>query len=148
MLFRLTCAFAAFVLTLVPVAGAAADRIALLLGNSDSARDELDLDNPVNDDRVLAEALQRKGFEVIEATDLNAAGMRAALSEFGEQAIGAGMELFFHAGHGVQFDGDNLMVGVDCNGADVALVEGADTPFEGTGTEKPGLVWNSGDVGC
>ncbi len=174
MLFHRTLALAAAVLTFVPVAAAAADRIALLLGNSDYARDELDLDNPVNDVHALAEALERNGFQVIEATDLDAAGMRAALADFGAQAKGAEMALFFYAGHGVQVGGDNLLVGVDFNGADVTAVESAsltmteiretminaapqaglilldacrDTPFADTGTVKPGLVRTSGGVG-
>jgi hypothetical protein len=156
------------------VAGLADDRIALLLGNSDYDRPELDLANPVNDVRALSAALERNGFVVIEATDLDATAMRAALVDFGEQARGAEMALFFYAGHGVQFGGDNLLVGTDFNGSDVADIERAsltmteireamiaaapraglilldacrDTPFADTGTVDPGLVRTSGGVG-
>ena len=74
---RATLALMALALTVSPVAATAAERIALLLGNSDYQKPELDLANPVNDVHALAEALQRNGFEVIEATDLDADAMRA-----------------------------------------------------------------------
>lgn len=159
---------------ILPVAALAEGRVALLVGNSDYARPELDLANPVNDVRALAEALRGNGFNVIEATDLDAAGMRLALATFSSQAKGAELALFFYAGHGVQFGGDNLLVGVDFEGADAVAVQSAsmtmqevrdamitaapqagfilldacrDSPFLDNGTGRPGLVRTSGGAG-
>ncbi len=163
-----------FVLSVFPVIATSAERIALLLGNSNYGSPELNLVNPVNDVRALADALRRHGFTVIEAIDLDAPAMRSALSQFGEQAAGAEMALFFYAGHGMQYGGDNLLIGVDFNGANVADLQRAslsmteirqtitdaaplaglilldacrDAPFADAGTVPPGLVRTRGGVG-
>ena len=152
----------------------AAERVALLIGNSDYDQPDLRLDNPRNDVHALGEALSAEDFVVFEAIDQDLAGMRQALTKFGDEALGAEMALVFYAGHGVQMDGENYLVGVDFVGANseelkarsLAMSEIAqsleasranagliildacrNTPFADSGLARPGLVRIRGGAG-
>lgn len=101
--------------TMVAASVAAADeggsgaRVALVVGNG--AYEAVPaLPNPHRDAMLLAEKLRRLGFVVIEAVDVDLAGMKTALSQFGEAATGADAALFFFAGHGVQAQGRNFLL--------------------------------------
>src|SRR5262252_8519895 len=56
-------------------------RIALVIGNAAYKRDELD--NPVNDARLIARTLEKANFKVALRENLDRAGMLTALREFG-----------------------------------------------------------------
>jgi hypothetical protein len=76
-----------------------AARVALVIGNA--GYDDRPLKNPVNDAQDLATALIGAGFKVTFKQNLNADGMKEAISEFGdalrrENDVG----LFFFSGHG------------------------------------------------
>lgn len=107
------------------LAAPAGTRVALLIGNSDYLSDPLDLKNPVNDARALGDALGALGFEVTVLTDADAPRMRTAVAGFGARARGAEMALFFFAGHGVRFAGDNMLVGTGFASADPAGLRSA-----------------------
>lgn len=108
-----TRGLAACVALLVMVGAAlAADRVALVVGNGAYAAAP-PLPNPTRDARAVATALERLGFEVLDARDLDAAGMRRAIREFGVAAEGAEVALFFYAGHGIQMAGRNYLVPTD-----------------------------------
>ncbi len=111
--------FAAFWLALVTTQAQASNRVALLIGNSDYAVSDMALRNPVNDVTALAAALTELGFSVTEATNQNAETMHRALDQFGADAKGAEMAVFFYAGHGVQIGGENHLIGTDFNGSDL-----------------------------
>lgn len=100
-------------------------RIALVIGNARYA--SAPLINPVNDARLLRSTLGTLGFEVIEHTDLDAEGMKAALRDFGarlrETPGSAG--LFYFAGHGIQIKGVNYLLPVGGTYASEADVEGS-----------------------
>lgn len=159
---------------LIPYWALAADRVALLIGNSEYERPELVLRNPENDVRALGAVLAQQGFQIIAAIDKDAEGMRSALAEFGERALNAEMALFFYAGHGIQMAGENLLVGVDFNGRDISDLEAnsitmtevreamerarpevgmiildacRNTPFSTAGLTVPGLVRVGGGAG-
>lgn len=103
------------------VTGAMADgRVALVVGNSDYRRDELDLRNPVNDARALETTLSGMGFDVTVLVDADAPRMRTALAGFAARARDAETALFFYAGHGVQIAGENLLVGTAFDASDAA----------------------------
>lgn len=167
-LIAITCLF------LAGPAGAA-DRVALLIGNSDYRGSDFDLKNPENDARALAAALGALGFDVTTLTNGDAAAMRTAVARFGARARGAETALFFYAGHGVQFAGDNLLIGTgfetananasglrttsismrevkdaleDANpGAGLILLDACrDTPIDDKG-HRPGLVRTGGGAG-
>jgi tetratricopeptide (TPR) repeat protein len=90
----------------------AGSRIALVIGNS-KYRFAPELTNPQNDAHDIAAALGELGFRVIEGYDLDGAGMRARIAEFGSAMPGSATTLLFYAGHGLQVAGKNYLVPVD-----------------------------------
>lgn len=98
--------------TIVAPAGPVGARLALVIGNG-AYRNAPPLPNPANDAHAVAKALRDIGFQVIEATDLDRAGMERALLDFLQKAPSANVRLLFYAGHGMQVDGNNYLVPVD-----------------------------------
>jgi formylglycine-generating enzyme required for sulfatase activity/uncharacterized protein YgiM (DUF1202 family) len=90
-------------------------RVALVIGNSNYATSRLR--NPVNDAKAMTIKLRSLGFEVIEKIDVERKDLRRAIREFGRRIRAGGVGLFYFAGHGVQFQGQNYIMPV---GADVA----------------------------
>ena len=105
-------AFAALAASIPVGAAAAADRVALAVGNG-AYEHTGRLRNPVNDATDMAAALRRLGFETVVATDVGVDGFDDRIAEFEEAAAGASVSLFFYAGHGLQMDGVNYLVPVD-----------------------------------
>jgi tetratricopeptide (TPR) repeat protein len=87
-------------------------RLALVIGNG-AYRNAPTLPNPSNDAHAIAKALRDIGFQVIEATDLDRAGMEGVLLDFLQKAPSANVRLLFYAGHGMQVDGNNYLVPID-----------------------------------
>jgi uncharacterized caspase-like protein len=112
---------AALVLALLAIllyaAGAAAaeKRVALVIGNSKYTNTSA-LTNPVNDARLMAETLEKVGFEVDLRLDLgNDGDFKAAVAAFQDRLDAAGgdaVALFYYAGHGIQIKGSNYLVPV------------------------------------
>lgn len=94
------------------------NRVALVVGNS-SYRSISRLRNPANDARAMAIELRRSDFEVIELIDADYKTMRAAVRDFynklSKNKPGEGVGLFYFAGHGLQYQGENYLVPVDAN---------------------------------
>ena len=97
-------------LVLVTAGHAAERRVALVIGNS--AYKQAPLVNPGNDARAMAQVLRESGFTVTELRNVNQAGMRRAIREFGDEITKGGVGLFFYAGHGMQIRGRNFLVPV------------------------------------
>ena len=91
---------------------AAGRRVALVIGNGDYK--EAPLDNPVNDAKDMAEALQKVGFVVTLKTNADKRTMIEAIDIFGEQIGGAEAALFFFSGHGMQIKGRNYLLPTGC----------------------------------
>lgn len=87
-------------------------RLALVVGNSAYKHTPV-LDNPLNDARDIAGALERTGFEVIVAVDADKRQMDGALRAFAEKLARADVALFFYAGHGLQVGNENWLLPVD-----------------------------------
>ena len=90
-------------------------RIALVIGNS-KYQNTVQLANPGNDTRAVAQLLNSAGFEVISATDLSHNQMVQAVQEFSGKIAGRGpntVAMVYYAGHGVQLAGENYLVPVD-----------------------------------
>ena len=87
-------------------------RLALVVGNSAYQHTPV-LDNPLNDARDIAGALEKTGFEVIVATDADKRRMDGALRAFAEKLGRADVALFFYAGHGLQVGNENWLLPVD-----------------------------------
>ena len=104
---------AAICLWAIAVQAHAAERVALVIGNS-AYENTLALPNPRNDAtdiaRLLREALR---FEVSLHLDLDEDAMESALVDFGRKAERADLALVFYAGHGIEFEGRNYLLPVD-----------------------------------
>jgi len=92
--------------------GAAGIRLALVIGNG-AYVNATALANPPNDAAVVAKSLRDIGFEVIEGTNLDRAGMERLVRDFLHRAPSARLTLLYYAGHGMQVDGKNYLVPVD-----------------------------------
>ena len=104
---------ATFWLGIAGVTSAYADKkVALVVGNG-AYRNVVDLPNPPNDAREVANSLRRLGFLVVEGIDLSHDAMLGKLREFSSALVGADVGLFFYAGHGLQVAGENYLVPID-----------------------------------
>ena len=108
LLWMLTC-LGAWLVVPVPVAHAAEQRVALVVGVS-AYRNVPRLPNTTNDARAVAAALTRTGFQVVTLLDPDRAGFEAAVREFGQRARGADASLFFYAGHALELGGRNWLI--------------------------------------
>jgi uncharacterized caspase-like protein len=87
-------------------------RVALVIGNGTYAEAGT-LTNPVNDALDIADKLRGIGFDVIEGNDLGKRDLERKIGEFSDALEGAGVGLFYYAGHGLQVEGRNYIVPVD-----------------------------------
>lgn len=87
-------------------------RVALVIGNGTYAEAGT-LTNPVNDALDIAGKLRSIGFDVIEGNDLGKRELERKIGEFSDALQGAGVGLFYYAGHGLQVEGRNYIVPVD-----------------------------------
>ena len=99
-------------------------RVALVIGNS-AYTNVSRLPNPANDASDVSAALERLGFEVTRASDVNREGLMRTLRSFSRESAGASVAVVFYAGHGVELDGTNYLVPVDAH-----LEWDADVQFE------------------
>jgi hypothetical protein len=93
------------------MSAAAADRVALVIGNADYPI--APLKNPINDARAMAEKLARVGFEVIKVENATLGQMNKAVVEFADRLGNDGAAVFYFAGHGVQIRGKNFLLPID-----------------------------------
>ena len=86
-------------------------RVALLIGNDRYA--DIPLKNAVNDANAMGVALKELGFEVEVVANADRRSVDRAVDRFigrlGVNSVG----LFFYAGHGIQVEGENYLLGVD-----------------------------------
>lgn len=87
-------------------------RVALVIGNS-TYREVGKLTNPANDSADFAKVLTLLGWEVINKSNVTAREFDEAIEYFGARLYSADAALFFYAGHGLLYDGDNYLVPVD-----------------------------------
>lgn len=87
-------------------------RVALVIGNSSYAA-ATRLPNPSNDAKAIAAKLTSIGFDVMLREDMDGQSFRVALGEFSEKAQNSDIAVFFYAGHGIEFNGENYLIPVD-----------------------------------
>lgn len=87
-------------------------RVAFLLGNANYENAPL-LTNPARDVRLIAQTLTSLGFLVTLHEDLTRDATTAAFTAFLRDNFDADLTLFYYAGHGLQFEGQNYLVGTD-----------------------------------
>lgn len=103
--------YAAVVLPITPGLAANDDRVALVIGNDQYPSDPLR--NAVNDAQAVAKTLSDLGFKVMIKTNADFATMRSAAVEFAKVMEGATAAVFYYAGHGIQYRGQNFLVPTD-----------------------------------
>ncbi len=108
---RLVRRIAALACAIACVSAAAAERVALLIGNNNYA--STPLRNATNDARDLGAALKELGFQVIVRENASRKDMIDAIREFGQALEGASTALFFYAGHAMQFKDRNYLIPID-----------------------------------
>ncbi len=92
-------------------------RIALIIGNSNYQYITF-LNNPANDAKAVAEALEKIGFAVTLKLNQGINGMKTAIRNFGKRLHSGGkIALFYYAGHGIQRHGENYLVPIDVTGS-------------------------------
>lgn len=99
-------------------------RVALVVGIGAYDNPNHALVNPINDARDMSIKLNGLGFEVIEAIDLDLAGLQRKLREFADALSEADAALFYYAGHGMEYAGRNYLFPTDAtldNETDVRL---------------------------
>lgn len=94
-----------------------AQRLALLIGNGDypAPHDLPPIQKNVTD---MAEVLAMRGFDVTQAMNLDEASLQTTVSEFVKRVAAAprdAVTLFYYAGHGLQVDSNNLLLGSGSN---------------------------------
>jgi uncharacterized caspase-like protein len=93
--------------------GKSGERVALVIGNG--AYPTAPLRNPVNDARLMTDALRALGFNVEAYENLSQKQMNRAIKTFGARLSdrGAVVGLFYFAGHGMQVNGRNYLIPID-----------------------------------
>lgn len=99
-------------LSAMPAYAEAAQRIALVIGNS-AYRPGYELRNPVADARAVAKSLSDLGFTVTIVMDSDLATAQKALDEFVPEGIAAEAALIYYAGHGAMINGRSFMLPTD-----------------------------------
>lgn len=87
-------------------------RVALVIGNSKYSNTPA-LENPVNDATDVSQALSSIGFKVTLKLDASKRDMDQAIAQFARDATSADAAMFYYAGHGMQFQGQNYVMPVD-----------------------------------
>lgn len=90
----------------------ASNRVAFLVGNS-AYEHSASLKNPERDVKLISETLSRLNFSVETHFDLSRNQIGRRLSKFLKTHKGADVTLFYFAGHGMQYENQNYLVGVD-----------------------------------
>src|SRR5579863_971529 len=92
---------------------AAADRFALVVGNSKYPDADAPLKEPINDARDVADELKRDGFSVDIGENLTGDGMRRAFDRLYGKIKPGSVALIFFSGFGIQSNRQSFMIPVD-----------------------------------
>lgn len=90
------------------------EKYALIIGNANYI--QRPLVNPTNDARVIGHLLRQAGFEVHLLLDARTTQMRDAVAQFQKRTSSSDIAktvLFYYAGHGMQLQWRNFLIGVD-----------------------------------
>src|SRR3977135_4504630 len=89
-------------------------RVAFVVGNG-TYKNVTPLPNPPIDATSMAGLLRNAGFDFVEVNNLTRDKMTERLLEFGKKTQGAGVAVFFYAGHGIAISGTNYLLPVDAD---------------------------------
>ncbi len=116
------------------IAQAAADRVALVIGNTEY-KAVTPLQNAGNDAEGVAAALREIGFEVDVKLDLTNGQLSDAFRQFHRKSTGAKIAIVYYAGHGIEIEKSNYLIPVDA-----VLERTADVYFEAVPMENAMLA--------
>jgi len=88
------------------------DRLAIVIGNA-AYRSFSQLDNPVNDARLMAGQLEKAGFRVLRYENLDRNSLFRAMRDFGDRLNDRTIAVFYYAGHAVQLRDRNFLVPIE-----------------------------------
>jgi len=101
----------------------AAQKVALVIGNSQYKNVDDNLKNPVNDAKAIDARLKELGFDTEMLSNANLDSMLKGINRARSKVDANGTLVFYYAGHGVQLDGKNYLVPVDAQMADADRVQ-------------------------
>jgi Caspase domain len=107
------CCFVASILLGGATCAYAEKRIALVIGNSQYVNPIFQLNNPDNDAADVAGALKQVSVDVDLRLDLKKGDFDSELAAFERKAEDADVVIFYYAGHGVQYKGQNYLLPID-----------------------------------
>lgn len=87
--------------------------LALVIGNNNYDGDSK-LNNAVNDAKSMAEAFGRLNYEVLFKENCSSSDYGEVLTEFESKIDDFDSSIFYFAGHGFQFDGENYLASIEC----------------------------------
>ena len=120
---------AAVLLSVLPGAAQAAERVALVIGNG-AYKNVSFLANPGNDARDVGDAFERLGYSVTRAENAGHDALRRTLRDFKRAAGASEVAVVFYAGHGIEVDKGNYLVPVDAKLAHVDDVKYEAVPLD------------------
>lgn len=119
-----------FVATVALPAAAASDkRVALVIGNT-AYQNAVRLPNPEGDAKAVADKLRKLGFVVVEGYNLDHEAFVETIKDFAKAVQGAGIGMFFYAGHGMQVNGKNYLVPIDAAFQDASALDFEAVPMD------------------
>lgn len=87
--------------------------LALVIGNNNYSKNAK-LENAINDARAISTVFEQLGYDVIFKEDITSNNCSELLSQFEEKINNYDASIFYFAGHGFQFDGENYMASIEC----------------------------------
>ena len=91
----------------------AAQKVALVIGNSEYNTVSDRLKNPANDAKAVASRLKNLGYDTELLLNANLSKMLASLNGLNGKVDAGGTVIVYYAGHGIQLSGHNYLVPVD-----------------------------------
>jgi hypothetical protein len=89
-------------------------RLALIIGNSCYENENIvNLDNSINDSNSITEKLKKLSFKVIQRNNLTYKETKEIFENFANEMKSYDEGLFYYAGHGIQYQGNNYLVPTD-----------------------------------
>lgn len=87
--------------------------LALVIGNN-NYNGTSKLENAINDAKAVSDVFEKLGYDVIYKEDCNSSDYGNLLLEFDERIKDYDASIFYFAGHGFQFDGENYLASIEC----------------------------------
>lgn len=88
--------------------------LAITIGNNDYCEENAKLDNAINDARGMNEVFKRLGYETFHKENCRTEDYDDLLSSFEKKIQYYNVSIFYYAGHGLEFKGENYLPSIEC----------------------------------